>query len=261
MKKIKLLIITFCSISIGLQAQTTAQNWTKTDCDGNSHTLFDYLNNGKVVILQFDMMNCIPCTSAATATNGIFKRFQVSNPGKVLMFSMGYNSSTLCSQMQSWKSTNNFSFTTIEKCPNEVNYYGGMGMPTIVVLGGFGKVLYNKQGFNPSDTTAIKNAILGGLATSGVAGIETHSGAAVAVSPNPAQGEINLDINLPSGQGVEVDIYDISGKEVLHVDLGELASGGHTMSVSVDRNLIGSGLYFIRTNIEGSAPIKLYLVD
>ena len=146
-------------------AQTTAQDWTKTDCEGNAHTLFNDLDNGKVVLMQFDMMNCTYCTVAAYNTDQIFKDFGVSNPGKVLMYSMGYTNTTVCSDMKNWKSTNGYSFPVIEKCPNEVAYYGGMGMPTIVVAGGKShKIYYKKLGFNTSDNAAIKAAITSALA-------------------------------------------------------------------------------------------------
>ena len=49
----------------GLMAQTTALDFTLPDCDGVSHHLFDELDQGKVVILEFAMIpSCQPCISA-----------------------------------------------------------------------------------------------------------------------------------------------------------------------------------------------------
>jgi hypothetical protein len=39
----------------------TAPNWTMTDIDGNAHTLYDYLNNGKAVVLDFSAAYCPSC--------------------------------------------------------------------------------------------------------------------------------------------------------------------------------------------------------
>jgi VCBS repeat-containing protein len=52
-------------LSYNTQAQlangTTAPNWTMSDLNGNSHTLYDYLNNGKAVVLDFSAAYCSTC--------------------------------------------------------------------------------------------------------------------------------------------------------------------------------------------------------
>src|ERR1039458_4474951 len=123
MKKLLVLFSLFFFTGGLAYAQTTAQDWTKTDCDGNTHTLYNDLDNGKVVLMQYDMMNCTYCTAAAYNTDQIFKDFGVSDPGRVLMYSMGYSDATVCNDMKSWKSTNKFSFSLVEKCPDQVSYY------------------------------------------------------------------------------------------------------------------------------------------
>lgn len=62
MKK-TLLIIFAILTSLGFAyAQTTATNFTTNDCDGISHTLFDELDDDKVIIISWVM----PCTACAT---------------------------------------------------------------------------------------------------------------------------------------------------------------------------------------------------
>ena len=55
MKKLFVVII---ALVLGLSAYsqtnlTTAIDFTVTDVDGNTHHLFDYLNDGKYVVLEF----------------------------------------------------------------------------------------------------------------------------------------------------------------------------------------------------------------
>src|SRR5437764_5913 len=103
MNKLSILLIFSLLFSISGKAQTVAQNWTKTDCDGNTHTLYNYLDSGKVVIMQFDMMNCSFCTDAAKFTDPLAQRYEKEHPGKLKMFTLGYSNSTVCADMQAWK--------------------------------------------------------------------------------------------------------------------------------------------------------------
>lgn len=65
MKKILLL----CSLAIGLNSfaqipnGTTAPDFTLTDWNGNTHTLYDYLNDGKTVIVEVFAAHCPSCWS------------------------------------------------------------------------------------------------------------------------------------------------------------------------------------------------------
>jgi hypothetical protein len=245
----KNLILSFTLLlffSAVVYAQTVAQDWTKTDCSGKTHSLFSDLDNGKVVIIQFDMMNCSYCTKAALNTNQIFIDYEASNPGKVLMYSMGYDNNTTCDLMKTWVSAYNFSFSIIEKCPNDVAYYGGMGMPTIVILGGRDhKVFYNKQGYTISDNTNIKAAIDAALLKAGIDD-QRPTFSDFAVYPNPANNSARLRYSLSAKSPVTIEIFDMVGNSVLSIPNQSQSAG--IQEVDINTSSLCSGMYFVRIN-------------
>src|ERR1043165_5686641 len=86
-------------------AQTTATNFTATDCNATSHTLFTELDAGKIVVLVW-VMPCAACISDAKAAFDAVGSFASSNPGKVVFYLSDDIGDAGCSTLNSWASTN-----------------------------------------------------------------------------------------------------------------------------------------------------------
>ncbi len=259
MKKIYL-IIAALFIAYTAEAQTTGQNWTKNDCNSNPHNLFAELDSGYVVILEYVMIpNCQYCVIASHTMQPTISRLKAAHNNMVKYYAIGYTNAYTCTQMKSWATSQNILATAVfDQGASDVSYYGGMGMPTIVVLGKGHRVTYKKQGFSADDTAAIGTAIVDGFNWG--TGIKNPGmpKSSISVSPNPVQADINLQINLPASQNLNVTIFDVFGKELMQMNFDNLGAGEHSLNMPVDRTLISSGIYFIRTNA-GNTPVKFFV--
>jgi thiol-disulfide isomerase/thioredoxin len=105
MKKI-LLSLFFCA-SATLHAQTTlttAVDFTATDIDGNTFHLFDKLDSGKFVMLDFMFTNCGPCQVTAPKLHGAFVNYGSNSPSSQVLF-VSINRDDNNAVMHTWEST------------------------------------------------------------------------------------------------------------------------------------------------------------
>jgi hypothetical protein len=137
--------------------------------------------------------NCQPCITAGKGLTSLVEPFKTSHPGKVKILQIAYSNSYTCEGMQSWKSANGFTHQILTLGNNEVEYYGGMGMPTIVVVGPKDRyVHYKKQGYSVSHNANITNAINNSLA--GLTGLETYKENLAKIYPRNQYSKFNWEI-------------------------------------------------------------------
>lgn len=243
MKKILLLasIITFSN----LMAQSTATNFTANDCAGTSHTLFNELDAGKVIVISF-VMPCSQCINPTKTAYTEVQSFSSSHPGRVLLYIVDDYANTSCSTLDSWVNTNampnstRFSSTSVK-----MTDYGAAGMPKVVVLGGTNHtVFYNAN--NTVSGQAINTAIT--LALGSTSGIIENSNAIAysKVFPNPSKNNTNISFYLKSTSEIQVDIYNAVGMHVKTIFSGKETAGVH--NYDADCSDLSNGLYFVKIN-------------
>lgn len=226
----KLVFLLFAlGISNAIDAQSTAMNFNRKDCNGVQRNLFTDLDSGNAVIIEYFMINCAPCPAAGIKLEAMKANLLTQYPGKIISYAIAYNNTYTQTQVKNWVSSNGFNMIPMDSGAAQVAYYGGMGMPTIVIAGG--KTTHSVLGapyigFNNSDTTQMAadiRSLLGPPTNTGsTVGIGEHSPLIndLIVYPVPATEKISISFSISDKVGFEVALFDFSGRKV-----SSLASG------------------------------------
>lgn len=107
---------------------------------------------------------------------------------------MGYNDTYTCEALITWKSDNEINCASqFEEGADQIEYYGGMGMPTIVIVGrNTHKVYFNEFGFVPADTVAFAEAIEYALGIAEPISVIEEKFKNISITPNPASEFIHI---------------------------------------------------------------------
>lgn len=255
MKKLYIIMIAMMASQLML-AQTTATNWTKTDCQGNSHTLFNELDSGYVVIMFFEM-GCNSCVNGAIALESkVYPDYQKSNPGKIKCYYLDYNSGSNCNDVETWKTSNGFTFPSFADAGSMMSPYGS-GMPLIVIAGGKDHKITYKSGWNETKIRTGLNQALSYASPVNTAPFIINT---ASVFPNPSLGETNINIEMDKTTEVQIELYNIAGQK-LNVLYNAIMQAGK-QSVSIDTHGLAAGLYYVKINTAfGTKQIPLQVIN
>ena len=251
MKIILLLLLLFHFVFSGsyTSAQTTAMDFVREDCNGSQQNLYADLDSGNVVILEFFMLDCGPCVAAGQELEILKSVLLAEYPGKIKSYAIGSSDTYDCATIMYWVNTSGFTSIPMDSGATHVDYYGGIGMPTIVVLGGgtshtvFGSPYI---GFSTNDTTAMAIDIRAFLNGTDPIHHQNIKSGSLNFFPNPSTGTLNLMFQIKEVTTIKVDLIDAMGREVFTF-FDEILSGGHKMK-SFDTSIFENGNYIIRVN-------------
>jgi len=139
------------------------KRWVKKDClGGREYDLYNIMDSGLVIIHEYVMLDCRPCITAGKGLEKIVNSMRKLYPGRIRYFQTAYDDLTDEAALRKWVADNGFTPDALfTKGAEEVAFYGGMGMPTILVLGGGRrhKGYYKRLGYSPRENGVIIKAV------------------------------------------------------------------------------------------------------
>jgi thiol-disulfide isomerase/thioredoxin len=234
MKKIYILLA--LAFTGAVSFAQTASNIQSTRCDGASFDLHQELNNGKVVVLFFEM-GCGSCVSGATNLENLYKTLDTS---RVRCYYLDYNTGSTCTDVEQWKTDNSLKFPSIPDAENAMKPYGS-GMPLIVVTGGSNHKIFYKGGWNK---TSISNGLNKATAAAlAAAPVEVLASKPV-IFPNPTNTTTAVTLQLNKSMNVTAEVYNASGQMVMQIYKGTLGAGEQNLYIPSEQ--LAAGVYTLK---------------
>lgn len=261
-------ILSFAFASTGqIQGYTVGQtvaDFTVTDIDGTVHTLSDYTNAGKWVVLDFFFVACVPCQQTTPIFNELHEKY-------------GCNAADLICISMNTGQDNNAAVTNFE------NTYGGTFSHAAAVSGDGGAGAVNTA-FNPqayptfcligadmqlknadiwpiSNVGTFETAINGAgynptPTVCGVANLTANEASTFEVSlyPNPSKDAASVSVGLENDQDVNVIVYNTIGAVVENQTFKGTTG---VNSFLINTSTLDNGHYIVNVQLEdGSVAVK-----
>lgn len=117
---------------LGMSAQT-APDFTITDIDGNSHNLYNTLDEGKVVVLKFFTNWCGICNNTADNVQALYDGYQ-SNGDPVEFWALDRDANETNAHATTYRNNNNLTFPVIGEANWVANLYGVQYQPEYKIV-------------------------------------------------------------------------------------------------------------------------------
>ena len=252
MKKTLMIILAILTTLGFGYAQTTATDFTTDDCNGISHSLFDELDNGNVIVIAW-VMPCGPCATYTIPAYSAVQSFGTSNPGQVSFYLVDDFANTNCATLTGWGNSNNMPLnTTFSSSDISMSDYGTNGMPKVVVLGGSNHTIYLNKNDNKINFAGVQGAINDALnAPLGIEQAES-SHFQLLTFPNPVNNILNVINTKVHSEKITYRIIDALGKIVIQ---------DKKLTTSVDVSSLNNGNYFLKVSSETSSESIPFVVN
>jgi len=242
----------------GLQAQTAWQ-FTGEDCNGTAVDLYADLDAGKAVVLYYYMPDCGACPPPAQEIQDMANNIMNDFPDMVKGYAFPFLDIYDCASVVTWVDESHVPFfTPMDSGEYQVAWYGGFGMPTVVLLGGTDhRVMFSTLSYFTSDTTIMRDSI---LRLFGVEPTFTETPAVLEqlqITPNPSGAYTDVQWWSAEAYSVQLSVWDINGRAVIPAEQRTLPAGKNTWTLDV--SALPAGIYAIQLS-SGNQRMTQHLI-
>jgi hypothetical protein len=231
-----------------------------TDCYDMPMDIFADLDAGKAVILHFYMPDCGSCPPVAQKIETMANNILATYPGMITAYAFPFQNSTTCDYSVSWVEDNGIDlYQPMDSGATAVAYYGGFGMPTVVLLGGTDhRTMFTTLSFVNSDTTEMRDSILGLMAGPTALNEITSAISELNVFPNPANEQIEVSATLNQDASVQIELMDVTGKiiSVLNKEQNPAGIVHHVFETA----LLPNGIYMIKLSASDQSTFRKIVI-
>lgn len=229
--KSTLLLFAWLSVCTTGQAQigNTAPNFTALDTHGDTIRLYDILNQGKYVILDFYYTTCGPCIYYSPQVNLAYEKYGC-NTQDVVFLAIDYNDTN--AEVEAYDAQYGIKYPSISGTQGGgngiVSQYGITGFPTFYLIDSTHHIIdqIDPPTLQVFDFRFNMHSILPMQCLSGTT--QAQKGEPIRIFPNPvSSGALTLDLTEIQAGPVEVRVMDLLGNIIRPFNL----SGGQFESI------------------------------
>ena len=258
MKRLLLSSLIACATAFGLNAQIqgytigqTVADFTVTDTDGNTHTLSDYTNAGKWVILDFFFVDCVPCQGAAPIFNELHEKYGCNSADLIcISINTGQDNDVY---VQSFEAQHGGTFSHAPAVSGD----GGSGAvntafnptayPTFCLIGADMK-LKNGDIWPISDVSAFETVFAAegfspAVTTCGVASTSELTLTNTQIFPNPTVGNVSILFNSAISSNVTIEVSNLVG-QIVYSSTETTVTGSNSFNLNLAD--LNDGQYIVK---------------
>lgn len=240
-------------------SQSTATDFSVTDCDGTFHNLFTELDEGKVIVIAW-VMPCAGCIGPSLEAYTVAQSFESTHPGQVLYYMVDDYANTTCSTLNSWANNNSMGEADAYFSNADIDMldYGTPGMPKIVVVGCSGHAVYYNKNYTAAGIGDAINEALTDCNT--ISAIEENENNIheLSVFPNPVNNTATISYEITEASIVTVDVLNLMGESVLIVSNSNQNAG--LIEFQFDTNSLKDGFYLVRIHSNKGEKVTKFSV-
>ena len=235
---------------------TEAVDFTVTTVHGEEINLFQLLDEGKHVVIDFFFTTCFPCTQSVPIVNEAFEKYGC-NQGDVFFLSVDYGDTDAeVLQYEEYFGVLLPGVSGLDGGGNDVvSAYGVNTFPTIILIAPDRSIV--DQSISPVSEITFHNAI---TVTAGIdanpdacnlvgvndledTGYDIHK-----VYPNPTNSVAFVAFSMEASASVSVEVYNMVGQLVYSIPANDYTEGTHTLEINTED--MANGNYSIQLKEE-----------